>query len=159
LYKLNLGCGDIKLEGFENLDIKDGVDIRYGLDYPDGSVEGITISHALSRIHKKYYPKMFEEFYRVLTNGGVIRITDDNHNQSPEKFHEWKFDAPDAVGSTSPLITRKYLEDAGFEVFDVDFRKTHFKDNSLVQVNYNREQMNMFFHIEGVKNGNTKKQN
>ena len=176
MLKLNLGCGDVQLEGFVNADVNlvfpqhyyevslptelvINMDIREELPYLEDSVDAITISHVLSGISKVHYPSMFRDFYRILKDGGVIRIADDNHDQTPERFHEWNFDNPVFKGSTSPTITRKYLEEAGFEVYDVGFKETHFKDTSLIQVNHNRDNKDMFFHIEGVKNGKSKEQN
>jgi ubiquinone/menaquinone biosynthesis C-methylase UbiE len=159
--RLNLGCGDILLQGFVNIDIKNigGVaelDIREELPYLDDSIEGITISHTLSSIAEVHYPSMFRDFYRILEDGGVIRITDDNHNQSIERFAELNFNAPEFKGRTSPTVMRKYLKNAGFEVFDVTFNETHFKNKSLIQVNHGRTDKEIYFHIEGVKNGKSK---
>jgi ubiquinone/menaquinone biosynthesis C-methylase UbiE len=150
--KLNLGSGDILLPEFNNLDLKDGFDMGNGLpDFPNESVDGITISHAVSQVDSKYYPLLFSELYRVLKKGGVVRIADDNHNQTPERIKELNFDNPTVLGKTSPTVTRACLEDAGFMVFDVNFDETYYSDKSLIQVNYNRVDKDIYFHIEGIK--------
>lgn len=70
---LNLGCGDHKLPGHVNLDIKDGVDIRK-LDYADNSVDEVYASHVLEHFGAEETHDVLKEWVRVLKPGGVIRI-------------------------------------------------------------------------------------
>ena len=55
--RLNLGCGEEHLiDGFVNLDARTGWHFEDGLPYPDGSVEAITISHALMYVPLSAWP-------------------------------------------------------------------------------------------------------
>lgn len=72
MLKVNLGCGDNKLEGWKNHD-KD-VDITKRLPWDDGSVDRILAEHVVE--HVTYYEAIdfFRECRRVLRPGGVVRI-------------------------------------------------------------------------------------
>ena len=101
--RLNLGCGEEHLiSGFENLDARNGWRFEDGLPYPDGSVEAITISHALYLVPLADWPAAFAEFARVLKPGGVIRITeDDATNPASSRFGGWR-GSESAIHSTWP---------------------------------------------------------
>lgn len=70
---LNLGCGDSKLQGHDNLDIKTGTDIRK-LDYHDFSVDEVYASHVLEHFGAEETHQVLKEWVRVLKPGGIIRI-------------------------------------------------------------------------------------
>lgn len=112
--KLNLGCGKHRIAGFDNLDAHVTPAWRFedGLGaYGDGSVEGITISHALMYLPLTAWPAAFAEFYRVLAPGGVLRITeDDAENPKSERYGGFR----DAVTLTGPNVVRLHLREAGF---------------------------------------------
>jgi ubiquinone/menaquinone biosynthesis C-methylase UbiE len=146
-YKLNLGCGINKKDGFINLDRTDGWWFEDGLNYADGSCKAITISHALMYVEEKNYNMVFREFFRVLEEGGVIRITeDDTENKDSERFMK---PYEGAKSSTGPLMMRKYLEEAGFYVYDTTADRSAFVDNSLLQSLHGIPPK--VFYIEGVK--------
>ena len=146
--KLNLASGVHPLDGFANLDPTiDGWTFESGLgDYPGGSVEGITISHALMYVALEDWPFVFSEFARVLEPGGVIRITEDatDDRRSPRYGG---FD--DAVTLTSSVLVRVYLESAGLHGHTCAPWFTHFKDGSLIQ-RWHGEPPKVF-HVEGIK--------
>ncbi len=129
--KLNLGCGhEHLLDGFQNLDKETGWLFEDGLDYPDGSVEAVTVSHALYRVALADWPFVFGEFARVLEPGGVVRVTEDSATdpRSPRYggFH-------DAVTLTSPGLVLSYMTAAGLDARRVKENETSFKDTSLIQ--------------------------
>lgn len=70
---LNLGCGEHKMPGHVNLDIKDGADARK-LDYPDNSVDEVYASHVLEHFGAEETELVLKEWVRVLKPGGIIRI-------------------------------------------------------------------------------------
>jgi predicted SAM-dependent methyltransferase len=100
LIKLDIACGQRKQEGFTGVDIAkcEGVDVVHNLNhYPwpfkDGSVSEAYTSHYIEHIPlaywnpgNKYTPEMaseksvdalckfFEEVYRILAPGGVLKI-------------------------------------------------------------------------------------
>ncbi|GAG04729.1 unnamed protein product [marine sediment metagenome] len=75
--KLNMGGGLIKKEGFTNVDILKGADIKHDLNkspYPfkDNSIEYIYTSHTLE--HLKEPELFFNEVQRILKKGGRCEI-------------------------------------------------------------------------------------
>lgn len=168
--KLNLGSGDLLLEGFINMDISltgygtgssdkkvpKGTEIRGDweaekglLEFQEGSIEAITISHMLYAIEEKYYPFFFGELYRVLEKGGIVRITDDNFDQPPGLYKEYNMDRSSQLTHTTRKMIRKYLEDVGFEAHDVSNQSTFYKDNTLIQSQHGG--YTKTFHMEGIK--------
>lgn len=131
MVKLNLGSGPQPLKGFVNLDANTGWRFEDGLgDYPDGSVEAITVGHALMYVELKDWPAVFQEFARVLASGGIVRVTEDSTGDpASERFGGWH----DAVTLTTPELVRAYLKDAGFRTRAHTAESTGFKDGSLLQ--------------------------
>ena len=77
--KLNLGCNDIILKGYINLDInkREGVDVIHDLNkfpYPfkDNSVDEILMNHLLE--HLKYPVEVLKECNRILKINGILKI-------------------------------------------------------------------------------------
>lgn len=148
--KLNLGSGAHPLEGFVNLDLADGWRFEDGLgDYPDGSVEAITISHALMYLPIDRWMPAFDEFARVLQHGGVLRITEDATNDvRSERFGGFA----DAKVLTSQRMVGWFLALVGLARHwptAHDPTATAFKDESLIQ-RWHGDPPKVF-HIEGVK--------
>ena len=79
--KLNLGCGNNKIEGYLNVDsyVESKadmiVDIRKGLPWADNSVEEILFFHAIEHIEEKFHQALLDEFWRVLIPEGLILIS------------------------------------------------------------------------------------
>jgi len=154
--RLNLGCGTKgtrswhPIAGMVNLDKSMGWRFEDGLgDFVSGSVSGITVSHALMYVDLEHWPKVFEEFARVLKPGGVLRVTeDDTKTPGSSRIGGWHGSEP-AVALTDPAIMRKHLEAVGFTVFDVQHGASNFADLSLCQAQHG-EPPDVFF-IEGVR--------
>src|SRR6266705_4999513 len=79
--KLNFGAGDTKLDGFVNIDMNISVkpdlitDIRlHCLPFQDASCEVIHFLHCLEHIELKFWPFVFDEFYRLLMPNGVLLL-------------------------------------------------------------------------------------
>lgn len=149
--KLNLGSGAHPLEGFVNLDLADGWRFEDGLgDYPDGSVEAITISHALMYVPLSWWPFVFGEFARVLELGGVLRVTEDaTDDRSSERYGGF----PDAVTLTSAQLVVLQMGVAGFQAVRVAEDESQFVDDSLIQRWHGSPPK--VFHAEGVKPART----
>jgi len=144
--KLNLGSSINQIKGFKNLDAIDGWYVQHGLDYPDNSIEAITISHLVMYIKELDIEPFFKEMYRVLEPKGIVRITEDNSTFIGSKiFGGWK----DAVMLTSADFLREYLEKVGFKSFEVKEDETHYKDKSLCQRLHGG--WPRVYHIEGLK--------
>lgn len=71
--RLNLGCGDSPLEGYENIDLKRGTG-AYPLDFPDASVDEVRASHLLEHFGWRGTTKVLAEWVRVLKPGGLLRV-------------------------------------------------------------------------------------
>lgn len=85
--KINIGAGKFNLEGWTNIDHRSGhycknridIDIDlmsdYRFPYKDGSVECAYTSHVIEHLPESDVEKMFRETYRVLSDGGIFRVT------------------------------------------------------------------------------------
>ena len=79
--KLNIGCGDSKLEGYINIDINEdnnpdiALDIRRGIPLPDGSVSEILFFHTIEHIEEKHHFSLLLEFRRLLREDGFMLIS------------------------------------------------------------------------------------
>lgn len=145
--KLNLGSGAHPLDGFVNLDLANGWRFEDGLGgYPDGSVEAITISHALMYVALGDWPFVFSELARVLEPGGVVRITED---ETEDRASERYGGCPDAVTLTSRSLVVTQLQLAGLIPAVVLSDVSRFRDGSLMQTWHGRAPK--VFHVEGVK--------
>ena len=77
--RLNLGSGDVILEGYVNLDITKlkGVDVvhdinKLPLPFPDNRFEGVVCEHILC--YSKQLFRLMEELWRICKPGSIIRI-------------------------------------------------------------------------------------
>jgi predicted SAM-dependent methyltransferase len=80
--KLNIGCGEQKLEGFINIDSYEGAkpdllhDItQCSLPYADNSVDAIYCIHNIEHIPFKLWPFVFHEFHRLLNPEGFLFLS------------------------------------------------------------------------------------
>lgn len=72
--KINLGSGSSPLEGYRNLDIKDGYAV-YPLDYyEDGLFAEVRASHVLEHFPHGEVESVVKEWARVLKPGGKLKI-------------------------------------------------------------------------------------
>jgi len=89
--KLNLGCGNSILDGWENFDIDERAvnGVRpwawdRNIPYPDGSVETVLIQHSLQHCRPEDYDKNFSEIKRVLMPGGTIVV-----KEADNRYYVW----------------------------------------------------------------------
>ncbi|OGP66786.1 MAG: hypothetical protein A2031_01705 [Deltaproteobacteria bacterium RBG_19FT_COMBO_43_11] len=80
-YKLNLGCGKIRFEGWINIDSDASLsnadfcwDLRNGIPFEDFSCELIYCEHFLEHLPVHQGLGFLKECYRVLNVGGALRI-------------------------------------------------------------------------------------
>lgn len=71
--KLNLGGGEIPIEGFVEVDRKSGQEI-YPLAYGDNTAAEIRASHCLEHFSHKQVGDVLADWMRVLKPGGVLKI-------------------------------------------------------------------------------------
>ncbi len=143
---LNLGCGDKVLDGFTNLDKRNGWRFEDGLGtIPDCSVAGITVSHSLMYLPLERWPALFAECARVLRGGGVLRVTEDSTGDvRSERFGGHV----DAVTLTTPALVLENMEAAGLSSERVSATETSFPDGRLLQ-DWHGGEPKVFF-VEGV---------
>lgn len=79
-YKLNVGCGKIKFQGWINIDVETSVatdlvwDVTRGLPFPNTSCSLIYHEHFLEHLTVQQGVFFLRECHRVLVSGGVMRI-------------------------------------------------------------------------------------
>jgi len=77
---LNLGCGSHYKEGWLNVDFKStgsGVianDLNKGIPFEDNLFDAVYHSHLLEHFSKAYAHRFISECYRILKDGGIIRV-------------------------------------------------------------------------------------
>ena len=78
--KINLGCGNIYMEGYVNCDISKNVkadkyfDAREGLPFKDNEAEEIIVGCILEQIcSNEDFIKVLNELWRVLESGGKLK--------------------------------------------------------------------------------------
>jgi len=78
--KLNLGAGDVKLEGYTTVDYDSNTNPDYQLDiekerlpFEDNTVETVVAHHILEHLGEGYF-HVLQELYRVCKHGAIIDI-------------------------------------------------------------------------------------
>ncbi len=90
--KINLGCGERKLEGYINIDLRQTpatdlvCDITEGLPYANNSVELIETYHFIEHISENEAVKLLRECHRVLIPEGKIIIECPDLDQAMREY-------------------------------------------------------------------------
>jgi SAM-dependent methyltransferase len=89
--KVNLGCGENILPGWENHDMD--VDITKPLPYKDATIGFILAEHCVEHTTTPEAVRFFAEAHRVLTDGGTLRIAvpsaDKIYTSADDKYLDW----------------------------------------------------------------------
>ncbi len=114
-YKLNIGCGSIKSPpGFIGIDrikyphvdiVGDALSIMKS--FSDSSVQEIIMSHFLN--HVDNWIDYFKEIERILTNGGVVKIT------CPHFSNPYFYSDPTHINTTGLYTMSYYLKEELFQ--------------------------------------------
>ena len=94
--KLHLGCGNKKIKGFINIDIRslpevDLVDNISELNnIKNDSVDLIYACHVLEHFGRDEYMKVLKRWYEVLNDGGTLRIAVPDFEQVVEYYNKHK---------------------------------------------------------------------
>ena len=79
--KLHLGCGNISLDGFINIDLLPSKsvdvveDIRELKSFTEESVDLIYACHVLEHISRREYKKVLKRWYSLLKPSGILRLS------------------------------------------------------------------------------------
>jgi len=152
---LNIGAGKDLISDWINLDrhyfrVHDQESVLWDFSrglrmFERDSVDAITVSHALMYIPLSSHSDFFNECFRVLKRGGVLRISEDDAKvRRANDCHYY-------VGPTSPIMIRQALSCSGFEVFDHYPSTTKSRYASIMRVNH----MEYWDHVKFQKNFQT----
>ncbi len=95
MLRLNIACGEYKIEGAVNIDMIENdavkpdllLDIRKDpFPYKDGEVDEIWMTHGLEHIEFYYWPQMFNEFSRILRPQGKLMISYPEFSEVAKRF-------------------------------------------------------------------------
>ena len=98
-YKIEIGCGNDKSEGFIGIDISENSDadiirdIKDGLPFCDNSAEYVKAISILEHFDNDNFVKVMKEIWRVLKNKGILEIvvpdsmTDKGFKDPTHKMH------------------------------------------------------------------------
>ena len=94
--KLHLGCGDKKINGYINVDIRklpsvDIVDdVKTLITFDDEYADVIYASHVLEHVGRWEYMDVLKNWYRKLKNNGVLRIAVPDFGMVVDHYNENK---------------------------------------------------------------------
>lgn len=120
LVRYNLGAGTSSLNGYRNLDIKDGED-AWPVDIADGSADEIRASHLLEHFAHVDVPSVLKHWIVKLKPGGLLKIAVPDFEWIAGQYRK---------GAQFPL--QGYL--MGGQTDATDFHKTVFDREYLHQV-------------------------
>lgn len=125
-YKLHLGCGNIKLAGFCNVDALNTIavdvvdDIRTLRRFPNGSVAEIYACHVLEHFSHDEVIPLLKRWGELLQPGGILRISVPDIDRIVRIYHK-NFPHFETPGN-SPWVGLIY----GGQSTPYDFHKTGF---------------------------------
>ena len=94
--KLHLGCGNKKIEGFTNIDIRplDEVDLVDDIsklnNIDDHSVDLVYACHVLEHFGRHEYMGILKRWYEVIRNGGTLRLAVPDFEKVVEYYNKNK---------------------------------------------------------------------
>lgn len=93
--KLNVGCGNTKLDGYINIDVDETLTpdlvhniIEKPLPYEKDSVDQIVFFHTIEHISKRFHISIVREFFRVLKPNGEVWITFPDFEKCVERWKD-----------------------------------------------------------------------
>ena len=141
LLKLNLGCGNMILPEFVNVDkYNPRADIQadiLNLPFEDKSAEKVVLCHVIEHISYKKTIDLLEEVHRVLVDGGAFELAYPEYEKCVEAFlknekgERWRWWIQTLYGTqddpgqyhVAPIVTehlKEQLREVGFNEFDYE---------------------------------------
>ena len=96
IIKLNLGCGNARIPGFINVDIREHIkpdivdDIAILEKFLPDSVDLIYASHVLEHIRRTTYMDVLKRWYDLIKVGGTLRIAVPDFEAVVNRYNETK---------------------------------------------------------------------
>ncbi|MGQ9845887.1 MAG: class I SAM-dependent methyltransferase [Bacteroidales bacterium] len=93
MIKLNLGCGNLKITDYINVDINPKckpdiiADIIKPLPFKDNSVDEVLLFHTIEHIQKSLRPVLLRNIYKVLKLHGILLIS---YPEFTKCYDNWK---------------------------------------------------------------------
>jgi predicted SAM-dependent methyltransferase len=154
--KLNLGCGSLKIEDYDNIDIKEGR-LAYPLDVPECSCDIIRASHLLEHFDSRQIHDVLKNWVSKLKEGGILKIA-----------------VPDFKKIASAYINKESMNVSGYimggqsdkddyhkSIFDIDSLTELLKSCGLTNVTEWKSEIQdcasfpISLNLQGVKEKNT----
>lgn len=93
-FKLNLGCGSNKIEGFVNVDSEESCKpdlihdfMKAGIPAKSGAVDEIVFFHCIEHIRKAQHKFLLKDMWRVLKPGGTLILS---YPEFTRCYKNWK---------------------------------------------------------------------
>jgi len=125
--KLHLGCGSKKIDGFVHVDLLEfeHIDFQCPVDdlsfAEDESVSLIYACHVLEHFGRHEIKRVFEEWYRVLSDDGVLRLAVPDFAAIAEEYVE-----NDSIETLIGLV-------CGGQKDEYDYHKMIFDEKNILQ--------------------------
>lgn len=142
--KLHLGCGNVLIHGFINIDTRNlpGVlcgavdDLRWlpGSGAPTGPVEMIYACHVLEHFQRRDTQRVLREWYRVLQPGGTLRLSVPDFDACVKAYRMGR--APLALLLGHLVGGQEYPENVHYMVFDYQYLSTLLSEVGFRRIRY-----------------------
>lgn len=129
MIKLNIGCGEYRIEDFVNIDcVREGevkpdvvCDVRTErLPYEDGTVDEIWMTHSLEHIEMKYWNNIFTEAARTLRANGVFLLSYPEFSECARRFIN---DTDNKRGFWRATLYGRQMYDSDYHVVPMDSKE------------------------------------
>lgn len=136
-HRLHLGCGEINVPGFINIDKRPFPHVHYlsGVDklpfIKNNSVDLIYISHCLEHIPRWSVENVLNEYFKKLKAGGILRISVPNFKTILEIYQ----DTENLNNIQSPLFgSQEYKYNFHYIAYDYTFLENLLKKSNFTIV-------------------------
>lgn len=169
MLKLNLGCGNVYLNGWINIDCDSkkadlNMDLRNPLPYQDNTIDFIYSEHVIEHFTVKEGLALLKECYRVLKPGGIIRIATPDLNYTMFRYYffwrnqSWyKQFGYQWIKTKAEMINICFREWGHQYLYNKEELKRRIQEagfNKIYQVKHSRSNYTELKHLETRKESN-----